>query len=229
LSNLAPILKKDPIIDTIGVEASRLGAVVYLVGGYPRDLLMGMKTVDYDLVTFSKVKPLARGISRSLGGLSLIFSPFETAKITLNDGRVIDIARARREYYPKPGALPKVEPTDNLIEDLERRDFTINAMAISLNREDFGHLYDPFRGEEDIKNKIIRVIKRGSFSEDPTRALRAIRYKNRFSFRYSEEMEMEFEGAKRFLKDVSFERVRNELERISSEKTGLKCLSKLRK
>jgi len=222
LKNLTPLLKKDPIIEIVSELASSLSYPIYLVGGYPRDLLLGKRTIDYDFVTFREVKPFAKKIAAILGGKSIIFSPFETAKIKLNTGGVIDIARARREYYIKPGILPKVEPTDSLLEDLERRDFTVNAMAISVNKEDFGCLYDPFEGEKDLEKKIIRVIKRGSFSEDPTRAFRAVRYKNRFNFRYDENMEVEFENAKKNMKSVSFERIKNELEKIAVEKKRLK-------
>ena len=218
MKNLISILKEDPIIEIITEVIFQSGIQLYLVGGCPRDLLLGKKTVDYDFITFSKVKPIAKKISNILRGKLTFFTPFETAKIKLDTGEVIDIARARKEYYTKPGVLPKVEPTDSLLEDLERRDFTINSMAISLNKDDFGSIYDPFGGKRDLDRGVIRVIKKGSFSEDPTRAFRAIRYKNRFKFRYSEDIELEFEGAKKYLKEVSFDRIKHEFGKIAGEK-----------
>jgi len=114
-------------------------------------------------------------------GLAL-FERFSTARLVFPDGLKVDIASTRRESYADPAALPDVV-TASLEEDLFRRDFTINAMAIQLNLAHWGELCDPFRGQQDLKNKTLRVLHDRSFVDDPTRIFRAIRFAERFGFR----------------------------------------------
>ena len=151
------------------------GDPVYLVGGAVRDLLLGRGRADIDLV----VEGDAATLAERLGAEATSHERFGTAKVKLN-GHEVDIAGARSEIYPRPGALPVVEPGADLAADLRRRDFTINAMAIPLRGEP--RLIDPHGGEADLATRRLRVLHDGSFADDPTRALRAARYATRFGF-----------------------------------------------
>ena len=147
---------------------------VYLVGGAVRDLLLGRDRTDLDVV----VEGDAAALAARLGGEAMNHERFATAKVIL-DGLEFDLASARAESYPRPGALPEVRPA-GLAEDLARRDFTINAMAIPLHREP--ELIDPHSGRADVERALIRILHRRSFVDDPTRVLRAARYAARFEF-----------------------------------------------
>jgi tRNA nucleotidyltransferase (CCA-adding enzyme) len=181
---------------------------VYLVGGAVRDLLLGCGRADIDLVVVGDAAALA---SR-LGADVLAHERFATAKVSL-DGHEVDIAGARSESYPHPGALPVVEPAPTVEADLGRRDFTINAMAISLG--DAQDLIDPHGGRDDLAAGLLRVLHAGSFVDDPTRALRAARYAARFGF----ELEPETEALlrKTDLSTVSADRRDAELLRLAAE------------
>ncbi|HXS47187.1 MAG TPA: hypothetical protein VN756_06965 [Solirubrobacterales bacterium] len=156
------------------------GKPVYLVGGAVRDLLLGQGRVDIDLV----VEGDATALAARLGGEVVEHERFATATAQL-EGHEVDIATARAESYPHPGALPEVEPTAGIAADLARRDFTINAMAIPLRRDP--ELIDPHRGREDLEAGLLRVLHARSFEDDPTRALRAARYAARFGFELERE------------------------------------------
>jgi tRNA nucleotidyltransferase (CCA-adding enzyme) len=155
------------------------GDPVYLVGGAVRDLLLGHGRTDIDLV----VEGDATALASQLGADVISHQRFGTAKVTL-DGHEVDIASARSESYPHPGALPVVEPAAELAADLRRRDFTINAMAIPLHGEP--RLIDPHGGRADLEARRLRVLHEDSFLDDPTRALRAARYASRFDFELGE-------------------------------------------
>ncbi|HET9163577.1 MAG TPA: hypothetical protein VFN89_09080 [Solirubrobacterales bacterium] len=151
------------------------GKPVYLVGGAVRDLLIGRGRADIDLV----IEGDATALAKRLGGEVVEHERFATAKARLG-GHEVDIAAARAETYPHPGALPEVAPTAGIAADLARRDFTINAMAIPLRRDP--ELIDPHRGLEDLEAGLLRILHPRSFEDDPTRALRAARYMARFRF-----------------------------------------------
>ncbi len=148
---------------------------VYLVGGAVRDLLLGRARGDIDLVVVGDAAELAA----RLGADVVEHERFATAKVRLDDHEV-DIASARAETYPHPGALPVVEPAADIEADLARRDFTINAMAIPL--QGAAELVDPHGGQADLETGQLRVLHSGSLADDPTRALRAARYAARFGF-----------------------------------------------
>lgn len=182
-----------------GEVAELLGYKAYLVGGSVRDLLRGERNLDIDIVIEGDGIIFAQKFAEHLGqkGITGIkvktHERFRTAKIILPEElnlepSQIDIATARTEYYESPAALPKVE-TSSIKKDLYRRDFTINTLAIKLNPEDFGTLIDFFGGQKDLKEKTIRVLHSMSLVEDPTRALRAIRFSERFGFRISKQTE----------------------------------------
>ena len=144
------------------------GERVWMVGGAVRDLLLGGSRADIDLV----VEGDAAAVASKLGAASQQHERFGTASVQMGEVRV-DIARARREVYTRPGALPEVEPA-SLGEDLARRDFTVNAMGLPLSGK--GELLDPHAGRADLQAGVLRVLHARSFEDDPTRALRAARY-----------------------------------------------------
>ena len=160
---------------------------VYLVGGAVRDLLRGAGSVDLDLAVEGSAAAVAGELARMLGGTAVEHERFGTATVRTDD-LTADLATTRREVYEAPGALPKVEPAP-LDEDLGRRDFTINAMALGLSGDDLGTLHDPHGGRVDLERGLIRVLHEGSFVEDPTRLLRALRYESRLGFALEPETE----------------------------------------
>ncbi|TKB52082.1 MAG: CCA tRNA nucleotidyltransferase [Nitrospira sp.] len=154
---------------------------VYLVGGVVRDLLLKRENWDLDLTVEGDGVVFARLVAdRYRAGLA-VFERFATARLTFPDGLKMDIATTRRESYAQPALLPTVQPA-SIEEDLYRRDFTINAMAVQLNSGQFGRLLDPYGGQRDLLARTIRVLHEGSFQDDPTRIFRAIRFEQRFGF-----------------------------------------------
>jgi tRNA nucleotidyltransferase (CCA-adding enzyme) len=195
------------------------GARVYLVGGAVRDLLLGRGRADIDLVVEGDPADLA---ARLGAPLMAEHGRFATAKIEL-DGHLVDVAEARSETYPQPGALPVVAPTDDIEVDLARRDFTINAMALPLSGPP--ELIDPHGGHADLKRGLLRTLHPSSFVDDPTRAIRAARYAARFGF----ELEPKTAALLRStdLGTVSAERRQSELLRLAAEPSGARGLALL--
>lgn len=168
-------------LKALGALADEIGFHAYLVGGFVRDLLLRNETFDVDLVVEGDGIQFAEAIAKRFGAKIRPHKQFGTAKVLYRDGFKMDIATARLEYYKAPAALPVVEHS-SLKLDLYRRDFTINTLAISLNKNTFGELIDFFGAQRDIKEKTIRVLHSLSFVEDPTRVFRAIRFERRFGF-----------------------------------------------
>ena len=194
-----------PGVDALREIAERVPA--YLVGGAVRDLLLGLEVGDLDVVIEGDPEVLAQ-----LPGFELERDAlFLTGRLRLDDLH-IDVARARAETYPRPGALPEVQPA-SITEDLARRDFTVNAMAFPLGSD--GELLDQHGGLDDLRSGLLRVLHERSFIDDPTRALRAARYAARFGF------ELESETAQLIretdLSTVTEDRIDNELRRIAGE------------
>jgi tRNA nucleotidyltransferase (CCA-adding enzyme) len=166
----------------LGVLADEQGVALYLVGGVVRDLLLKRENWDLDLTVEGDGIAFARLVAdRYEAGLAL-FERFGTARLTFTDGLKVDIATTRRESYAEPALLPSVQPA-SIEEDLSRRDFTINAIAVQLNPLQFGRVLDPYGGWRDLQARRIRVLHAGSFQDDPTRIFRAIRFEQRFDFR----------------------------------------------
>jgi len=161
--------------------ADARGDEVYLVGGVVRDLLLERPNEDVDLVVEGDGIAFAEELARRTGGRSHPHRPFLTAVVTLPSGKKVDVASARTEFYRTPAALPEVE-TSLIRQDLYRRDFTINALAVALTGDRFGTLVDFFGGRKDLERREIRVLHSMSFIDDPTRAIRAVRYARRLSF-----------------------------------------------
>ncbi len=170
------------LLRELGRLADEKGIGLYLVGGVVRDLLLKRSNWDVDLTVEGNGISFARLVTNRYGAGLALFERFATARLVFPDGLKVDIASTRRESYADPAALPEVV-TASLEEDLFRRDFTINAMAIQLNLAHWGELHDPFGGQQDLKNKTLRVLHDRSFVDDPTRIFRAIRFSERFGFR----------------------------------------------
>ncbi len=165
----------------IGRAADRDGLRAYLVGGCVRDLVLGRENLDWDIVLEHDALVLARRLARELKVKVTAYPQFGTATLFLPRGRQIDLATTRSERYVRPGALPAVRK-GTLRQDLFRRDFTINTLAMSLNAGCFGQITDLFGGMRDLKAKKVRVLHDNSFIDDPTRILRAVRFEQRFGF-----------------------------------------------
>jgi len=191
---------------------------VYLVGGAVRDVLMGEPNFDVDIAVEGDGIALGEALARELGGRVVPHEKFGTAIVLYGNGSRVDVATARTEFYNHPGALPTVEQA-SIRQDLYRRDFTINAMAVSLKGADFGRLVDYFGGHRDLAGGVVRVLHNLSFIDDPTRIFRAVRYETRYGFRMDAHtfglakacVEMDLVG------ELSSARVRDELQALLSE------------
>ncbi|MBI3320644.1 MAG: CCA tRNA nucleotidyltransferase [Candidatus Omnitrophica bacterium] len=190
-----------PLLQAIGRIAEAHAVRAYAVGGCVRDWLLGSTgTVDLDVAVEGRNSlEVARAVSRVLGGVVTVHPQFRTATVMLPSSRSgsrrtrqsamrVDVAMCRRETYAKPAAYPTVMP-GTLREDLFRRDFTINAMAIRMTPGRFGALIDPFGGREDLRRNELRVLHGRSFLDDPSRILRGVRLLERFDLRWARETE----------------------------------------
>jgi tRNA nucleotidyltransferase (CCA-adding enzyme) len=181
LSRLIP--KSLALVRSIGVLAQEQGVVAYLVGGPVRDLMLKQPNVDLDITVEGNGTRLAEKFAALHHGVQVTRYPaFKTATVHLPDGQLIDFATARKESYVRGGAFPAVK-SSGIKDDLLRRDFTINAMAIAINPDAWGKLMDPFGGQADLFSQRLRVLHEKSFLDDPTRILRAARFKARLGFR----------------------------------------------
>ncbi|MGE4553647.1 MAG: CBS domain-containing protein, partial [Desulfovibrionaceae bacterium] len=169
------------LLVSAGTLAQDEGAVAYAVGGFVRDILLGRKNLDLDLVIEGDGVAFARKLAERVGGRVKEHHKFKTAVVIFPDDSRVDVATARLEYYEHPAALPTVE-LSSIKMDLYRRDFTVNALAVNLNPGSFGQLADFFGAQADIRDRVIRVLHSLSFVEDPTRILRAVRFEQRFGF-----------------------------------------------
>ena len=212
----------------IGSLADTLGYHAFLVGGFVRDLLLRIENYDIDIVIEGDGLLFAEELAKNFGVKVRPHKEFATAKIFYPDGFKIDIATARLEYYKAPAALPIVEHS-SLKLDLHRRDFTINTLAISLNKNTFGLLIDFFGAQRDIKEKTIRVLHSLSFVEDPTRVFRAIRFEHRFGFQIGKHTLSLIKNAIKmdFLSRLKGKRIWTELSLIMLEEAPEKIVKRL--
>ena len=162
----------------IGVAAESIGVRAYAVGGFVRDFLLGRESPELDIVVEGDGLALARRLASELGTSLVVHATFQTASLEGDGAMRIDVATAREERYREPGALPDVHPA-SLSQDLLRRDFSVNAMALALSPSGFGDLLDPLRGASDLARRRLRILHPLSFVEDPTRIFRAVRYQTR--------------------------------------------------
>lgn len=201
----------------------------YLVGGAVRDLLRGERSVDLDLAVEGDARSAARSLAERLGGSAREHERFGTATITAPPALALDLATTRTEIYDEPGTLPRVAHAP-LADDLGRRDFGINAMAVGLTGDDLGHLYDPHGGMGDLAVGSVRVLHDRSFLDDPTRLLRAVRYAARLGFGLDPETERLAREAVAAdaLSTVSGARIRDELMDLLCEIDAPSAVERLR-
>ncbi len=204
-----------PLLDVIGGIADRSGTVVYVVGGYVRDLLLGGGGGDIDILVMGDGVAFAREVSRETGiGTVVAFPRFGTARIPSERGNV-EFVGARTERYDPDSRNPSVAPA-TLAEDLLRRDFTINAMAASLNRETRGLLHDPLGGREDLARRMLRtpLAPGKTFEDDPLRMMRAVRFASQLDFRIDGSVLEAVTGMRDRIAIVAAERITEEFLKI---------------
>jgi tRNA nucleotidyltransferase (CCA-adding enzyme) len=231
------------LIRLIRTEAERLDFPLYLVGGSVRDLVMGRAINDFDLTVEGDAAQLAEAVLRKYAGKVVFHARFGTATWTLDETTFkrlsipllgassfppfLDFISARSETYSQPGALPAVKRS-TIDVDLQRRDFTINAMAIRLDGRHWGQLHDPLGGQVDIERRQIRILHQHSFVDDPTRMLRAVRYAERFGFKIEPgTLELINEDARDVLAGLSGERLRHEFDLMFEEPVPSALLRRL--
>ena len=228
------------LIEVIADEAQQRHAGLYLVGGLVRDLMLGVPNLDVDFVVEGEAIALVEDLYHRYGGTRHYHTQFGTAKWILdstiatnldieyseNWPQFIDFATARAEFYKEPTALPTVRQS-SIKQDLHRRDFTINSMAIRLSPEPMGDLIDFYNGERDLNQKLVRVLHSLSFVDDPTRMLRAVRFEQRLNFQIEVRTEKLLQDALPFLSRVTGERIRNEIELMIQEVNPLNGLRRL--
>jgi len=213
--NIKPLLK-DPIFSKITSLADAHGNEVYVVGGYVRDLILGRDTKDIDVMVVGSGIEFAKSLAKTLGKNTdlVVYKNFGTALVQSGD-TAIEFVGARKESYDRSSRKPVVE-NGTKEDDLNRRDFTINALAASLNSDRFGEVTDLFDGEMDIKRKLIRVPNEAdiTFSDDPLRMMRAIRFASQLQFRIDDATYEGITRNKDRIKIVSRERITDELNKI---------------
>jgi len=192
------------------------GIPVYLVGGPVRDVVLGAPVKDLDFVLVGDAPALAEDLAGELGGEATVHTRFGTATVEI-EGQRVDVVTARRESYPFPGSLPEVSAS-SLEDDLARRDFSINAMALPLS-EDSPEVIDPHGGLQDLVSRSVRTLHPGSFADDPTRMLRAVRYEQRLGFVIADSTMSELKEALAggHVEAVTGDRWRQELQKIFDE------------
>lgn len=226
------------LLRLIDKMAGKNNSHAFLVGGFVRDLLLGVRNLDLDIVVEGDAVKIVKGLIAETGGSYTLHHRFGTATALLDWpvklgrerlSRVkVDFATARTERYEKPAALPTVE-FSTVREDLARRDFTINAMAINISKENFGQLVDFFGGQKDLAHKKIKILHEGSFLDDPTRIFRAVRFEQRLNFRIEPRTETMIREAiqKRMIDRTQKQRLRDELILILKEEEPKKMIKRM--
>jgi len=232
------------LIGLISEISAQSNTPAYLVGGIVRDLILGVNNLDLDIVVEGDGIKFAESLGMRLKAKVIRHTRFGTATVEIRRNlkidpstslrvngersRTIDIASAREECYPEPACLPSVK-SGSVKDDLKRRDFTINAMALSLNRLERGKIIDFFGGLNDLRDKKVRILHNLSFIDDPTRILRAIRFEQRLKFRLEAGTLKQLKEAVRLgmLEKVQPQRLRDELILILKEKNAAQQLKRL--
>ena len=250
--NLSSVLEENlptvklALIKLISTQAAENNLPIYLVGGLVRDILLKQNSQDLDFVVEGDAIPLARMLAAKYGGKisshrqfgtakwmisgtgkNLLFSQFKES--LLNPAELpsaVDLISARTEFYSYPTALPTVKQGSIKL-DLQRRDFTINTMAIRLDGNHYGELYDFWGGSNDLNQGFIRVLHSLSFVDDPTRILRAVRFEQRLNFKLEERTLQLLKDSRSLLKQVSGDRIRHELDLILSGKHSSEIFHRL--
>ena len=219
------------LLRTVARRSSELDLPLYLVGGGVRDLLLGHPATDIDLVVEGDAIQLAYALTKKNGGRVIAHTRFGTVQWFLPESlsastigfRVLDLTSARSEMYKRPAALPTVQ-LGNLADDLRRRDFSINALALRLDGSHFGELHDEVGGLDDLQDRLLRVLHPLSFIDDPTRLFRLIRYEKRYGFRIAAGTLTLIPEALPGINLLSAERVRHELDLVMEEENAAAIL-----
>ena len=231
------------LIRLVKTQAERLDLPLYIVGGSVRDLLLGRSIRDFDFTVEGNASLLAEAILKEYAGKAVFHTRFGTATWKLDDVTFqrlnvpllgsssfppfLDFISARSEIYAQPGTLPTIKRS-NIDDDLRRRDFSINAMALRLDGMDYGQLYDPLGGQADLARGWIRVLHNKSFVDDPTRMLRAVRYAGRYEFEIERgTLDLINDEAREVLSRLSGERLRHEFDLIFDETDASAILQRL--
>lgn len=208
-----------------GRLAESMGSTAYLVGGIVRDAILGYPNTDLDVTVEGDAEVVARALARRIRGDFREPTEFGTCKVEARGFGTIDFATSRSETYARPGALPKVLLSD-IADDLWRRDFTVNAMAVCLNPGELGKLFDPCRGLADLTRGVLRVMHEVSFTDDPTRILRGIRFAARYGYRFDAGTLRLLRASvrARSFKTISGKRIYRELSLICAEPQAAKAI-----
>jgi len=216
------------LLRELGNLADAGGVSLYLVGGVVRDLLLKRENWDLDLTVEGGGIAFARLVADRYGAGLAVFERFATARLVFPDGLKMDIATTRRESYAQRAVLPTVQLA-SIEEDLSRRDFTINAIAVQLNSRQFGHVLDPYEGQRDLRARTIRVLHAGSFQDDPTRIFRAIRFEQRFGFHLERATVrlLAQAASTNLIQQLSGPRLRNEILLLFAERDPVRAIARL--
>jgi len=232
------------LLHLVAEEATQRGLPLYIVGGSVRDLVLGRRLNDFDLIVEGEAIGLARALASKHGGKVTAHSKFGTAKWSLpqhltpqlltpdtstpdtSTPDTLDLISARSETYKHPAALPTVK-MGGIADDLRRRDFTINALAIRLDGSHFGDLRDDLNGMDDLQKGIVRVLHPRSFIDDPTRMYRLVRYEGRHGFKIAEDTLALIPEARSLVEKLSAQRIRHELDLILDESNAVSMLRRL--
>ncbi len=226
--NLLPS-EKQILLSRIAGQAASLKMPCYIVGGFVRDLLLAKPINDLDVIVEGDAMKLGAELVKKYGGELTTHQKFRTAVWRLPptfdiQPSTLDLITARNETYLNPGALPTVKPS-TIEDDLHRRDFTINAMAIRIDGDYFGALLDPLNGQADLELGLVRVLHPHSFIDDPTRIFRAIRYEQRYGFKLEPStLNLINSESLGVLGSLSGERIRHELDLIFEEEYSAKMI-----
>jgi len=217
------------VLKSAGKMADDEGYSAYVVGGFVRDLILGVENFDIDIVIEGDAVAFAQKFASQINAKITVHEKFHTAYVYIDEDLQIDFVTARKEFYEFPGALPVIE-IGTIKDDLFRRDFTINCIAMKLNGDEFGKVVDFYGGRRDLYDGVIRILYNLSFIEDPTRIIRAVRFEQRYGFLMDEKTE-EF-ALKTVKSDVldklSIERINTEFFYILKEKNTVKMLQRLK-
>jgi tRNA nucleotidyltransferase (CCA-adding enzyme) len=234
------------LLRAVALKAYDLHSAIYIVGGFVRDLLVERPSLDFDIVVEGDAIQLGRALAEEFGGRVVSHQRFGTAKWTISEitqdlakqlqngtrldpkalPETLDLISARTEFYERPTALPTVE-RGSIKLDLQRRDFTINTLALRLDGRHYGELYDFFGGLNDLRKGLVRILHSLSFIDDPTRMLRAVRFEQRFGFEIETRTLQLIEESQSMLKQVSGDRIRHELDLILLEPQAAGMLERL--
>ncbi len=218
------------LLKELGQVADKHSLKIWAVGGFARDFVLHKKTKDIDICVEDDTAPLINYCQKTKGASVQKFNNFGTARVIFKDGFKLDFVCCRKEIYPKPAALPVVSKA-TIKEDLFRRDFTCNALALSLLPDEFFKVYDLYNSLKDIKNKKVSVLHAKSFEDDPTRLYRALRFAARLNFKLSKDTEKLFKTAlqKKYASLLSPVRKTNEIIKFLEENKPSKVFNLIKK